>query len=232
MFNYCVDINIIDDLIFAIILGYLGLKFDQINEYLHKLTTENVHGIKRAWESPIQQCKFSVVSNSKHMIWIIMHLHLELQKISHEINSAFEIQMAWKMICYFGFIAEFFRELFTAIFIRNYVINKKILFIFIITLWLLWYIIRVFLINYMCERVSAKANATGKIISKILNFSHDAEIRENILQCLLRVTQAPLRFYGLRFFQFGYKFLYRVRLLINYYPRNSYIHNDYLKPDY
>ncbi|XP_024879635.1 uncharacterized protein LOC112459651 isoform X1 [Temnothorax curvispinosus] len=209
--NYCSDINIIDDLIFASILGYLGLKFDQVNEHLYKLTTENIRGIK-VWENPVlhsQQAKLSNVPSSKHITWIVIHLHLELQKLSHEINSIFEIQMTWKMVCYFGFIAEFHRELYTAIFVRNYVPNKRILFVIIIILWLTWYISRVILINYMCEKVSAKANTTGKVISKILYFSYDEEIRENILQFLLQVTQAPLRFCGLRFFQFGYKFLYR-----------------------
>ncbi|KAG5313030.1 PPIA isomerase, partial [Pseudoatta argentina] len=190
---------------------YLGLKFDQVNKHLHKLTTENICGIKRAWESPMLHSPRRQLPSSKHMTWIIIHLHLELQKISHEINSIFEIEMTWKMICYFGFIAEFFRELFTAIFIRYYVTNKRILIITIIILWLSWYISRIVLINYMCERVSAKANATGKVICKILYFSCDVEIRENILQFLLQITQAPLKFCGLRLFKFGYKFLYKVK---------------------
>ncbi|XP_071566138.1 uncharacterized protein [Temnothorax nylanderi] len=213
--NYCSDINIIDDLIFASILGYLGLKFDQVNEHLYKLTTENIRGIKQVWENPVlhsQQAKLPNVPSSKHITWIVIHLHLELQKLSHEINSIFEIQMTWKMVCYLGFIAEFYRELYTAIFVRNYVPNKRILIVIIIILWLTWYISRVILINYMCEKVSAKANTTGEVLSKILYFSYDEEIRENILQLLLQVTQAPLRFCGLRSFQFGYKFLYGMKL--------------------
>ncbi|XP_011705584.1 PREDICTED: uncharacterized protein LOC105460788 [Wasmannia auropunctata] len=71
--NYCSDINIIEDLIFANILGYLGLKFDQVNEYFHKLATENV--CEQTWKSPTlhsQQCKLSNAPSSKHMTWIVM----------------------------------------------------------------------------------------------------------------------------------------------------------------
>ena len=99
-----------------------------------------------------------ILLNKMYRTYLRRHLHLELQKISREINSIFEIQMTWKMVCYFGFIAEFFRELFTAIFIRYYVTNKRILFITIIILWLSWYISRIVLINYMCEKVSAKVS--------------------------------------------------------------------------
>ncbi|XP_011868559.1 PREDICTED: uncharacterized protein LOC105562376 [Vollenhovia emeryi] len=181
--NYCSDVNIIDDLIFASILGYLGLKFDQVNEHLGKMVKDNVRRTKRAMENSTlhsPQCKLPSALNSKHMAWIIIHLHLELKKISYEINSIFEIQMTWKMICYFGFIAEFFREAFVTILVRNYDSNKKILFVTIIILWLIWYISRIVLINYMCERVSAKANATRKVISNVLYFSCDVEIRENV----------------------------------------------------
>ncbi|XP_072754787.1 uncharacterized protein [Anoplolepis gracilipes] len=209
MLCHCSHINIINDLIFASILGYIGLKFDEMNKYLYKLTTENIRGTEQASESSeLQQCNFSNVPNNKYMIWIVIHLHLELHKISREVNSIFEIEMTFKMVCYFAFIAEFIRELFTAIFVRNYSTSKRILMITIIIFWLVWYISRLLLINYICERVSAKANATGGMISKISYFTCDSELRKNILQFLLQRMQAPLKFHGLRLFQFGYKFLY------------------------
>lgn len=91
-----------------------------------------------------------------NIAFIHRHLHLELHKISREVNSIFEIEMTFKMVCYFGFIAEFFRELFTAIFVRDYSTSERIMFVTIIILWLAWYIFRILLINYICERVSAK----------------------------------------------------------------------------
>lgn len=66
--------------------------------------------------------------------------------------------MTWKMVCYFGFIAEFFREFYTTIFIKNYDYDtdRKIIVIIIIIAWFIWYICRIVLINYMCEIVSTK----------------------------------------------------------------------------
>ncbi|XP_067207071.1 uncharacterized protein [Linepithema humile] len=207
MMNFCSHVNIINDLIFASILGYIGLKFDHINEHLHKLTTET----KRASGSLVlHQRGLLNVPTSKYITWIIIHLHLELHRISLEINSIFEVEMTFKMVCYFGIIAEFLRQFFSTLFIRHYVAEKAILITIIVIFWLAWYIVRLFIINYICEKVSAKANATGDFINRISHFTCNVEIRENILQFFFQITQAPLRFHGFQHgFQFGSKFFYR-----------------------
>lgn len=105
-----------------------------------------------------------------NIAFIRRHLHLELHKISREVNSIFEVEMTFKMVCYFGFIAEFFRELFTAIFVRNYITSKRILIVTIIIFWLAWYISRLLLINYICERVSAKVLILHSNSKYVFNF--------------------------------------------------------------
>ncbi|XP_029665570.1 uncharacterized protein LOC115236970 [Formica exsecta] len=108
---------------------------------------------------------------------ICRHLHLELRKISSEINSVFGIQLTLKMGLYFGFIALCFRETFNAF-------PKSIL--------------------------DCIANITGNIMSTISYSIRDDEVRENISQFLLQTSQAPVKFYGLRLFQFGFEFFLRV----------------------
>ncbi|XP_018307744.1 uncharacterized protein [Mycetomoellerius zeteki] len=82
------------------------------------------------------------------------------------------------------------------------------LYITVLIVWLFIYVFRFLLINYVCERVSTKANATGNFINKLSYLTYDTEIHENILQFLLQIVQSPLKFYGLGLFQFGFKFLY------------------------
>jgi len=52
---------------------YIGLKFDQINEHLDKLTNGNK--IKRAWEDSVllfHQSRYTKAPRNAHMIWIVM----------------------------------------------------------------------------------------------------------------------------------------------------------------
>ncbi|XP_072767256.1 uncharacterized protein [Anoplolepis gracilipes] len=205
--NYCAHTNFVDDMIFITILGYLELKFDQINENLQKIIRNN-NGITQVTDNHVlqsRQRKVLETLSSEHMIWIVMHLHLELCNISREVNSIFGLQLTLKMGLYFGFISVAIQEIFEAIFIKGYANETGKLF-FVIFLWIIVHMIKLFFINYTCERVSAKANAAGDIINNAPYSICDTEIRENILQFLLQLTQAPLKFYGLGLFQFGFKF--------------------------
>lgn len=94
------------------------------------------------------------------------HLHLELCKISREIDSIFGIVMTFKMGCYFGFMAINLLELFNVIFIKNYKYNKnQNTFVYINITWFFHNIYKLFLINYMCEKVSTKvSNFSSSII--------------------------------------------------------------------
>jgi len=83
------------------------------------------------------------------------HLHLELRKISHEMNSVFGIQMTIKMICYFGWIILDLRRILCEIFINSYIISKIIL-IFVNLIWFCHNVFKFVLINYVCETVTTK----------------------------------------------------------------------------
>ncbi|XP_014472029.1 PREDICTED: uncharacterized protein LOC106743051 [Dinoponera quadriceps] len=194
---------------------YIGLKFDQVNEQLQRLAdgefTDRERRIKRIWENTVMrshQRKFSNASSSEFMAWIVTHLHLELCKISHEINSIFEIEIILKMACYFFFIAVNIRELFY-MFYKNYAIDREWFSIGTVTLWLLVYTYRLLIINYSCDIVSNKANATKDFISKVMYSTHNAEIRELIVQLLLQIIRAPLKFCGVGCFQLGFKFFHK-----------------------
>ncbi|XP_072754251.1 uncharacterized protein [Anoplolepis gracilipes] len=205
--NYCYHINFVDDLIIISILGYIGLKFDQINENVQKIMKNNkIRQVGKNRMLQSRQRRLSGTPSKKHVLWIVIHLHLELCKISREINSIFGIQMTLKMGLYFGFITANLCEIFDVILIENYC-KLKVEFFVLLSLWIVFHVLKLFFINYVCEKVSAKASTTGNVINIASYSICDVEIRENILQFLLQLTQAPLRFYGLGLFQFGFKFL-------------------------
>ncbi|XP_032682004.1 uncharacterized protein LOC116849193 [Odontomachus brunneus] len=57
-------------------LGYIGLKFEQLNEYLRKLNEDNGHGLKQAWEhSALLPCQIEYLkfTSSESATWIAMY---------------------------------------------------------------------------------------------------------------------------------------------------------------
>ncbi|XP_018337023.1 PREDICTED: uncharacterized protein LOC108745384 [Trachymyrmex septentrionalis] len=116
--------------------------------------------------------------------------------------------MTIKMACYFGWIVLDLRELFNVILINNYV-KSRTMAIAVRSFCLSHHIFKFLLINYICETVSAKASATANLLNRLSYITYDIEIRELISQFSLRIVYAHLKFCGIGFFQFGFKFLYK-----------------------
>jgi len=93
------------------------------------------------------------------------HLHLELRKISYEIDTLFGKQMSFKMACYFGWIVKNLHEILDTILINNHV-KYKIMYIILHLFWLSHNVSKFLLINYMCEIV------TIKVLILYLNFKY------------------------------------------------------------
>ncbi|XP_029160048.1 uncharacterized protein LOC114932042 [Nylanderia fulva] len=70
-------------------------------------------------------------------------------------------------------------------------------------------LIRLILLNYICESVSAKAQKTENIIHKLTNLIRFDKAREEISQFVLQISLQPLKFSGMGLFNFGHKFLYK-----------------------
>ncbi|KAH0947038.1 Gr19 [Eciton burchellii] len=212
--NYDFYINLIGDLTVTSFLGYVLLKFDQIEEWFRQ-SLENDTRVTRGLREGNPAFRFnhgqresSKLSNAR-ITWIIMHLHSGLCEISHEINTVFEMQMTSKMGCYFCSVALGLQEIFNTLLVKNYV-NRGTLYFVKTVLWSSMYVFRLLLINCMCEKVSAKASAMGNFINKMLPSVHDEEINKNMSHLLLKITKMPLRFYGYGLFQYGFKFLHKL----------------------
>ncbi|KAL6267844.1 hypothetical protein P5V15_000916 [Pogonomyrmex californicus] len=147
------------------------------------------------------------------MAWIVIHLHLELRKISRDIDSIFGTQMTFRMACDFGWLALDLRAFFYTILIDDYV-KFRIISAILNSLWFFYNVFKFLLINYMCETVSTKARITEDLMNRLSYFTHDDEVRKIISQFSLQMIHAPLKFYGIGLFQFGYKFLYRFIMMI------------------
>ncbi|XP_011868557.1 PREDICTED: uncharacterized protein LOC105562374 [Vollenhovia emeryi] len=75
LLNHIFHIGVISDLIIASVLGYIGVKFDQVNEELQDLIKNNTCSIKQTSANSMihsHQRRFFKVLNSKCIIWIVM----------------------------------------------------------------------------------------------------------------------------------------------------------------
>ncbi|XP_067208063.1 uncharacterized protein [Linepithema humile] len=208
--NHCCHITLIGDLTMMNIIGYVGAKFNQINEYLKNMANNNKYGTTQDWDDTVlhtPQRFAKTPSNKKWMIWIIMQLHLELRKISREVDSLYGVEMTIKMGCYFIFMALDLNNIFHVIFIRNYT-NFTLLYSIIIIFWCSHNALKLVVINLVCEKVSSQANSTKNFLNKLSYSMNDVETCENISQLLLHIKQSPLKFNGIGLFQMGYKFIY------------------------
>ncbi|XP_067207602.1 uncharacterized protein [Linepithema humile] len=215
VWNHCTHINFLSDLSMTSIIGYVGMKFEQINEHLKNMANSNKCGMTQAWDNTVihtPQRQFAHIPSNKWMIWIIIQLHLELCKISRDLDSIYGIEMTFKMGCYFILMALYLNDFFHMILIPDYAdftVMNTIISIF----WCSHHALKLIVINLVCEKVSGQASSTKNVLNKILYHSmNDMETYENILQLLLHIKQSPLRFCGIGLFQFGYNFLYGVRL--------------------
>ncbi|KYM95505.1 hypothetical protein ALC62_13935 [Cyphomyrmex costatus] len=81
------------------------------------------------------------------------------------------------MASYFAWIVIDLHEIFSIILINNYV-KSKISIIVYYLMYLFHHIFKFLLINYMCETISTKANATADLLTKLSYVIYDVEIRE------------------------------------------------------
>lgn len=95
------------------------------------------------------------------------HLHLELRKISREIDTLLGTQMSFKMACYFGWIAIDLRIIFFAMLINNYVKTNKYMCAILHFVWFSHNVLKFLLINYVCETVNIKVFNFEKLLLKI-----------------------------------------------------------------
>ncbi|XP_011872130.1 PREDICTED: uncharacterized protein LOC105564405 [Vollenhovia emeryi] len=146
------------------------------------------------------------VKECKQYMWIIMHVHLQLSLISHELNKVFSVQMSVQMVSYFAFIVNLCREIYTEYINKNsttyeYVLDSMLAYISGII-----YSAIILILNYICEIVYSKANETIVILCKISNNNLAEDLRTLTLQFMSQVKQTEIKF-GSGSPYFGYDFI-------------------------
>ncbi|XP_024884712.1 uncharacterized protein LOC112462876, partial [Temnothorax curvispinosus] len=157
MYNYCIHTGALVDLVFITFLWYIGTRFDEVKKHMQNLLVRKEHWLRNTWKKPtiiVHQCTLST-NNYKRVLWSSIHLHLELCRIAREWNLVFGIQMAAETAFYplFGTSMSFYIYNLLTHKYRN-VIPVSIW--FRVISWTFVFVVKVYIINYICENVSVK----------------------------------------------------------------------------
>ncbi|EZA58590.1 hypothetical protein X777_14755 [Ooceraea biroi] len=207
--DYCLWINTFMDIIFMVLLRYIGTRFNIINEHIRRLSETEKCGLRCTKKSVITRHYVGSTKNCKRTVWITMHLHSELCQVARDVNSLFGIQMTLQMISYFVLIIAMCHMQFNVLcFIQVYMHKVVTLKLLLNTnVWLTVYLTRLILLNHTCESVSTKVISifTGFLFLQIITLNADYHITQ-ILQFVLQISLRPLQFSGMGMFHFGYTF--------------------------
>ncbi|RLU18536.1 ObirGr16 [Ooceraea biroi] len=207
--NHCIHVNTLMDLLFIIFLWHIGNRFDKINEHVQCLLAEK----------ELETCNRSIVTiyestnDHKRMLWISMHIHLELCRIARELNLMFGMQMTLETASYLMYLTAFCYHILYTIMQGSFK-KMSLLSWFICYMWACSLIMRLYIINYICDNVVYKANGINKTIHHLTTITRYADILKEVYQFTLQVMHYPLKFTGMGLFQFGHKFICKFYITI------------------
>nr|XP_012229367.1 PREDICTED: uncharacterized protein LOC105676208 [Linepithema humile] len=193
-------------------LKYIGSRFEHINQHIQALIQKKKRYVRQAWAtftSSLIHRHMAGTEISQQIIWILMHIHLELCSISQDLNMIFGLQMLMQAIAFHVFTVQLVNEFYHTVTMLNYDTPNGIrIHIFIIFVWAITGIIKMVVFNYICETICNKANQTEVHLNGLTNLIFDVNTQENITQFLLQLLRKPLKISGFRLFYFGYKFVF------------------------
>ncbi|KAI4488762.1 hypothetical protein M0802_011272 [Mischocyttarus mexicanus] len=120
------------------------------------------------------------ISRSKMVLRTIRQVHLELYKISKSLNKIYGIQLSLQIVMCVFFITYVVYRCYEKYEKKNFTIYEMIYQYFISIMLLLQYSIKIFVINYICDKTTKQAERTNEIIHTFYGQNMDLEIKEEV----------------------------------------------------
>ncbi|XP_020299134.1 uncharacterized protein LOC109863304, partial [Pseudomyrmex gracilis] len=190
------------------LLRYIDFRFDKINDHIEQLSEIENYDLKCMSKPSLIVNRHYIrrTEYRKRMLWIAMHLHLELCHVARNINALYGVRMTIQLASYFVlFTGYVYSQYHIILCLSNE--NELIKWYYIIfgTLWTIYFLSKLIIVNHICESVSAKAEKTKIVIHKLTHLIRFADAYNEIYQFGLQISLHPLKFTGLGLFYFGYK---------------------------
>ncbi|XP_011881055.1 PREDICTED: uncharacterized protein LOC105569310 [Vollenhovia emeryi] len=211
LLNYPVYVNSLMDINFLLLLRHIGARLDKINNHIKQLSETEEYGLRCKWKKAFVVNGYYVrnTKNRKHILWTVIHLHLELCRTARDISDLFGIPMALQMISYFVLLNGMFYFQYCAIIHLQemYKNNLAVNICLSTNIWFIIFLMKLLSVNHICENVSTKVKKTRSITHKLTNLICFVEIQEEIYQFVLQISLHQLKFSAWGLFYFGYSFI-------------------------
>ncbi|XP_077280164.1 putative gustatory receptor 28b [Temnothorax americanus] len=201
--NHFHRVNILMDLLLMTFLWYIGTGFDKVNEHMRYLIIKKEYKLRYLWKKTVPSTgRYIMCTDYKLVLWTSMHLHLELCQIARDLNTIFGPQMTMEMAAYLMHVARVCNFIYMHIQTKGRYVRSTFVW-FGMCLYLAIHLASFFSLNYICEKVTAKAKEMEKIIHHMTDNLRYADVRHEIYQFSLQIIHHPLKFTGLGLFYFG-----------------------------
>ncbi|XP_020709238.2 uncharacterized protein LOC105688058 isoform X2 [Athalia rosae] len=121
-------------------------------------------------------------------------VHLELCKLSQEINNCFGVQNLLAAGTSFVIVTGLLYTIYAALAFPRSSIPNLTTFLVVVCLWIKIYSLRIWMITHICWSVNNEAERTGAIIYGFLKVNHDYQLRQEMKNFSLQVVQFSIRF--------------------------------------
>ncbi|XP_051172656.1 uncharacterized protein LOC127288976 [Leptopilina boulardi] len=206
LFHFPLHLNSVVDFTFSSLVTCLGRRFANINSLLKRTLPiyDEIESVREVFPKyskvhvlmASKEFNINFNDNSKQLkvLVLVRYLHMELSKISWELNRIYGKQMMMKMGAHFIIITGLSYNLFTYLFFVNESLNDKNGSVVSTTIWFAVYCFRFLQINSTCAKVTTEARKTRSILFELKNSNRDKAIIEEIEEFSLQLTQRPLAF--------------------------------------
>ncbi|XP_011858291.1 PREDICTED: uncharacterized protein LOC105555859, partial [Vollenhovia emeryi] len=159
--DYPFHINMFMDLMYMLILNYIGARLDKINDCMEELSETEEYGLRCTWKKSfiVTRPYMRGAGNRKRILWTVMHLHSSLCRIALDIHGLFKLRMTLQMISYFIVLnAMFYFEYQTLLCLKEMYGGDSIRLKLLLCsdIWFTICLTKVISFNHICENVSDK----------------------------------------------------------------------------
>ncbi|EZA58584.1 hypothetical protein X777_14746 [Ooceraea biroi] len=180
LINQTLHVNSLCDIFLLILLRYIGSQFEQINQYIAKLTEQDTQQVKHTWaiSSLPVDCRHKIgIKTTKVIVLILMHVHLELCVITRELTRIFGMHMVMQTLVFNVITAQIVNDIYNTM-IHSNSNYEMALILFVHYIWIVTNIIKMIVFNCVCEKVCSKAGKTEVFLNKLTHYNLDIETHD------------------------------------------------------
>ncbi|XP_076621297.1 putative gustatory receptor 28b [Colletes latitarsis] len=205
----------VSNLSFIFWISYTRMKFHQLNNLLRAMlaTTPNSPMHKRIVKMihdfdgrTFKNESIRGINRNANMMRAVKQIHLELIKISRTMNDFYGIQILLTIFISLLLITCLLYVTYRIIWL-TLPVDQFLQNIGPLLFWLVFYMLKVFIMNNECTKTSAEAADTGDLICELYEPSTTKGFRAEIRHFTLQMIQNPLVFTACGFFDMDHTFI-------------------------